>query len=393
MLPARRLAATASLSRPQTRSMGLCSWALYLGSQSSRKRACSGPRQPAAHDLGVVGDHVVQDQHDLAGGVGRGQLLQEGDEVHRQLPGPHGVVQRAGAGVQGAEDGPLGVLARGRDAHPGPLHPHRPDDRQQLQVALVQVQDGRRRWPAPGRCRASFSGRRRVDLALPGRARGWPGPDAGAPSASPRRAGSAAPGRATARSRKRGARKAASSPTVQQVWTWPEHGGGWPIWASMMLGARRSLGGRPGRGASSSPRLAPLAVAVQPLPHHVLAAVEDPRDLLDREPRAPTAAPCAPAATPAPPRAAAAAPAPAAAPPSAARPSPASRPGPPRPASRGSLSDRGGRAKHPLKCLARPRPPARRRCRPHGRPLGPVRPERGRPCAVAGARHRPSPPP
>src|SRR5262245_38825213 len=40
-LPARRLAATAVLSKPQMRSAGLAWWAAYLGSQSACTRGCS----------------------------------------------------------------------------------------------------------------------------------------------------------------------------------------------------------------------------------------------------------------------------------------------------------------------------------------------------------------
>src|SRR3712207_8346335 len=36
------ISAAASLSSPQIRSIGLCSWAVYFGSHSSSKRACSG---------------------------------------------------------------------------------------------------------------------------------------------------------------------------------------------------------------------------------------------------------------------------------------------------------------------------------------------------------------
>ena len=51
MLPCRQLAATAFLIRPQTRSMGLCSCALYFGSHRKRKRACSGRASQARKTL------------------------------------------------------------------------------------------------------------------------------------------------------------------------------------------------------------------------------------------------------------------------------------------------------------------------------------------------------
>ena len=53
--------------------------------------------------------------------------------------------------------------------------------------------------------------------------------------------------------RKRASRNAASSPTVQQLWTSPTARGLWLAWVSTMCRARRSRGGLPGRGRSSSP--------------------------------------------------------------------------------------------------------------------------------------------
>src|SRR5260221_72219 len=53
--------------------------------------------------------------------------------------------------------------------------------------------------------------------------------------------------------RKRRARKAASSATLQQACTWPEQRGDWLTCASTMGPASWSLGGRPLRGWSSKP--------------------------------------------------------------------------------------------------------------------------------------------
>ena len=184
---ASRLAATASFSRPQTRSIGLCSWALYLGNQSSRKRACSGRASHCRTSFASWVTTLSRTSTTSADGIRGGQVVQEGHEVDRPLAGADQAMHLPGARVEGPEHGPLGVLARRRDPPAGPFHPTGPDHRQQLQLALVQEEERRCAWPAPAPAASASAGLPDRPCAGP-RARASRGPDGAAPSASPSRA-------------------------------------------------------------------------------------------------------------------------------------------------------------------------------------------------------------
>src|SRR5678809_726576 len=139
-----------------------------------------GPSPPGPNELGVVGDDVVEGQDDLTRRVCPGQGIQECDELAGALARADQVMESAGTSVERAEQRTLGILARRRDSETWPLHPARPDHRQQVEVALVEIEEGGRRRDGLGEQR-QLECRRRVLLPLAAwrvrrRGQAWPCP-------------------------------------------------------------------------------------------------------------------------------------------------------------------------------------------------------------------------
>jgi len=96
--------------------------------------------EPGLDHFGRMGWRLVKRQIQRTGGVRHREPLQKGHKMHRQLAIVIGKEPVTGDRIQGSKEGAAAVDPRSGHAPTRPFHPHRPDQRQEMQLRLVQVE-------------------------------------------------------------------------------------------------------------------------------------------------------------------------------------------------------------------------------------------------------------